>query len=239
MRFTRLKMAVTAPKLNWCVVRLGNDTNWWVEKISDEIHWDIDGLSILDPRQFSHLLDLIDPLRDYGFNPDLLEATFFGFSIEKDLKKGKIRLTRSAEPILESEDQLFALPDIIDEEKGPYADFLNHITKLRIMMLNDLIDFEKHVTIDELEEELRDKQQEDYMEGKAVHVFDEITGILEYIPEGYELDDEEPVAAPAPQDQIGAEFPDVEEETIVEDETMKWEEEEEEEEPDKPEDEKD
>ena len=100
-------------------------------------------------------------------------------------------------------------------------------------MLNDLIDFEKHVTIDELEEELRDKQQEDFMEGKATHIFEEITGILEYIPEGYELDDDEPEAAAAPQDDIVANFPDVEEETIVEDETMKWEEEEEDKDKDK------
>ena len=36
---------------------------------------------------------------------------------------------------------LFALPDVLDEEKGPYADFLNHVSEKRVSMLNELIEF--------------------------------------------------------------------------------------------------
>lgn len=224
-------MGIASPKLTWCVVRLGEDLNWWVNEISDEIHWDLDGLSIIDPRQMAHILELIDPLRDYGFKPDVLEAAFFPFLIQEDLGKGSIKLKRVNDTFFESEEQLFGLPDIMDEEKGPYADFLDHITRLRIKLLNDLIEFEQNVTVEELEEEIRESQNADYMEGRAVHVFDEICAILEYLPEGYEVDfedDEKETKSAAPEDQLDDDFPDIEDETIEEDETMKWDEEEEE-----------
>lgn len=237
-------MALSSPKLKWCVVRLGEDMNWWVDEISDEIHWDVDALSILDPRQIAHIIDLVDPLRDYGFSPDILESAFYPFAIEQDLGKGRVRLKRTSEPLLETDEHLFALPDIVDEEKGPYADFLDHITKLRVKMLNDLIDFEKHLTIDELEEELRERQNNDFMEGKATHVFDEITSILEYVPEGYEVDDdEEPALRGSGEEDIEEDFPDVgdveEDESLEEDETMRWDDEEEEEEEESKEEEED
>ena len=102
--------------------------------------------------------------------------------------------------VLESEDPLFALPDVLDEEKGPYADFLDHITKLRVKMLNDLIDFAQNLTVEELEEEIREKQNADYMEGRASHFFTELTAILEYVPEGFELDDDEDEPKPKSED---------------------------------------
>lgn len=222
-------MAISSPKLTWCIVRLGEDVNWWVQEISDEIHWDLDGLSILDPRQMAHIIDLVDPLREYGFNPDMLESAFYAFAIKEDLGEGRIKLKRTSESLLESEEHLFALPDIIDEEKGPYADFLDHVTKLRVKMLNDLIDFESHLTVDELEEELRERQNNDFMEGRATHVFEELTNILEYVPDGYELDsDEEAQSRPAAaEDEIEDDFPEVDDENIEEDETMRWDEDEE------------
>jgi len=223
-------MATASPKLNWCLVRLGGDLNWWVEEISDPIHWDVDGLGIIDPRQFSHVLDLIDPLTEYGLNSDIIESAFFPFSIEKNVGKNKVRLTRVNEPILESEEVVFALPNVMDEEKGPYADFLNHITKLRVKMLNDVIDFKQQLTIEELEEEIRENQSQDFLEGRGTHFFTEITSILEYVPEGFELDDDEEEDSDeddSDTDDIEEEFPDIDEpdEKIEEDETMRWEEE--------------
>ena len=76
----------------------------------------------------------------------------------------------------------------MDEEKGPYADFLDQITKSRVKLLNDLIEFDENLTIDELEEEINARQNNDYFEGRAVHFFNEITAILEYVPDGFELD---------------------------------------------------
>jgi hypothetical protein len=60
-------MAKSAPQLEWCIVRLGDDHNWWVEEVSDAVRWDVDGLSIIDPRQVQHIIELVEPLRDYAF----------------------------------------------------------------------------------------------------------------------------------------------------------------------------
>ena len=165
--------------------------NWWVYEISDPIHWDVDGLSIIDPRQMGYVIEQCDALREYGFDADMIEQAFFAFTIDKEEKKGAIRLRRTPESILEDETTLFCLPNVMDEEKGPYADFLDAITKSRVRMLNDLIDFEQKFTVEELEDEMRERQNADFMEGKAVHYFAEVISILEYVPAGFELEEDE------------------------------------------------
>ncbi|WP_233246073.1 hypothetical protein [Coraliomargarita sinensis] len=207
--------------------------NWWVHEISDPVHWDVDGLGIIDPRQFQYIIDLIEPLQDYGLQNELVDDAFYSFAIDNVEKDKTVVLKRIKDSILESEEQLFALPDILDEDKGPYADLLDHLTKLRIKMLNDLIDFSQSLTIEELEEEIREQQTGDFMEGKTTHFFAEITSILEYVPEGFELEDDEP--APKSKDEaLEEDLSDIEadevDEKIEEDDTMKWDEEEEEEE---------
>ena len=104
-------MAKAISTLDWCVVRLGEDHNWWVAETSDPVRWDVDGLSIVDPRQLQHLIELVDPLRDYGFDQDVFEAAFIPFRIEKDLGSGKVRLKRMKESLFDSEEKLFALPE--------------------------------------------------------------------------------------------------------------------------------
>ncbi|MEO0795669.1 MAG: hypothetical protein AAFX93_10920 [Verrucomicrobiota bacterium] len=222
-------MPKTAPKLEWCIVRLGTDMNWWVEEISDDVHWDVDGLSIIDPRQISHVMDLLDPLRDYDFEPSNFEDAFFKFRIDKKMDDHRLRLVRTNESLFESDELLFALPDIIDEEKGPYADCIDHLTVLRVKLLNDLIEFEQKFTVEELEDDLREEQNADFMEGRAIHCFREMLDIMEFVPDGYELDADEESSS---GDEIEKEFPDLEEEDekIEEDETMKWDEDEDEEE---------
>ena len=74
-------MAKAISALDWCVVRLGEDHNWWVAETSDPVRWDVDGLSIVDPRQVQHLIELVDPLRDYGFDQDVFDAAFIPFRI--------------------------------------------------------------------------------------------------------------------------------------------------------------
>jgi hypothetical protein len=223
-------MAKTSPQLEWCIVRLGDDFNWWVDEISDEVHWDVDGLSIIDPRQMTHIIELLEPLQDYGFDADLLETAFFFFRIDSDLGKGRVRLARTNESLLDSDDKLFALPNILDEETGPYADFIDSITKLRVKMLNDSLNFEKKLTVDELEEEIRDEENNSFLEGRSVHLFQEIISILEYVPAGYESDDD---AEEEAEEEVPDVFPDIEEEeeegVLKEDETMRWDEDEEEE----------
>lgn len=221
-----------SPHLEWTIIRIGEDMNWWVTEVSDDVHWDVDGLGIVDPRQIGHIMDLCEPLREYGFDADVLDAAFFKFRIDKVLKDGNVHLLRVRESLLDAEDDLFALPDILDEEKGPYADFLDQITKFRVKMLNDLIDFEDNLTIDELEEEIRERQNNDFMEGRAVHFFNEMTAILEYVPEGFELDIEEDERPSVGDEDDLDDIPDIaeEDEKIEEDETMKWDEDEDEDE---------
>lgn len=224
-------MAKTSPQLEWCIVRLGEDVNWWVQEISDEIHWDVDGLSIIDPRQLAHIIDLLEPLHDYGFEADIMEAAFYSFKISKDLGDGRVKLTRTNDSLLDTEDKLFALPDILDEETGPYADFIDHIAKLRVKMLNDSMNFEKKLTVDELEEEIRDEENNSFIEGRSIHLFNEIISILEYVPAGFELDAEESEETEEAEDEAAAVFPDIEEhedESLQEDDTMRWDEDEEE-----------
>lgn len=229
-------MPQSSQKLDWCLARIGEDMNWWVTEVSDPIRWDVDGLGIIDPRQMSYILEQCDSLREYGFDPDIVDEAFCSLKIEKEEKDETVRLVRTSESLLEDDNMHFALPDIIDEEKGPYADFLDHITRFRVKMLNDLIEFDQNLTVDELEDEIRERQNQEYMEGKAVHPFVEVISILEYVPEGYELDDDEP--AKGEKDEID-DIPDFEEENtekIEEDETMRWDEDEDEDEDDDDED---
>lgn len=209
--------------------------NWWINEISDPIHWEIDGLGIIDPRQFQHLLDLLEPLNEYGLQTELVEEAFYAFGIDEIQDDKSVLLKRVPDNLLDCEDPLFALPDVLDEEKGPYADLLDHITKLRVKMLNDLIDFAQKLTIEELEEEIRESQNGDFLEGRATHYFTELTTILEYVPEGFELDDDEESTPKSEDEKLEKDLADVDagtdtEETLVADETMKWDEEEDEEE---------
>jgi hypothetical protein len=222
-------MAKAISTLDWCIVRLGDDHNWWVAETSDPVRWDVDGLSIIDPRQLAHLVELVDPLRDYGFDQDTVEAAFIPFRIDKDLGNGKVRLKRTKESLFESDEKLFALPDILDEENGPYADLLDHLTRCRVKMLNDLFNFESKLSVDEVEDEIREDQNSNFIQGQAVHTFDELTAILDYMPAGYDADEEAP--AKGIEDEEDDDLPELdeaEEEKLKNDESLKWDEDEEE-----------
>jgi hypothetical protein len=218
-------MAKPTSTLEWCIVRLGEDHNWWVAETSDPVRWDVDGLSIIDPRQVAHLVELVDSLRDYGFNQDMFEAAFICFRIEKDLSGGKVRLKRVKESLFDSDEKLFALPDTLDEENGPYADLLDHLTRCRVKMLNDLFNFEAKLSVDEVEDEIREDQNAHFIEGKALHTFEELTAILDYMPAGHESDEEHPVkdVADEAEDEI-PELDEEEEEKLKNDESLKWDE---------------
>jgi len=232
-------MAKGTPQLEWCNVRLGEDHNWWVDEVSDPVHWDVDALSIIDPRQVDHLIEAIEPLREYGFDPDVFERAFIAFRIVKDLGKGRVNLRRTKESLLESDEKLFALPDIIDEENGPYADLLDHLTRLRVKLLNDLFDFEEKLTVDEVEDQIREAQNNDFIEGKSVHLFTELTAILDFMPAGYGDDDDEEAPATGARSKRRAaaneededDLPDIEEEEderMKNDASLKWDEDDEE-----------
>lgn len=218
-------MSQNNQKLEWCLARMGKDNNWWVTEVSDSIHWDVDGLGLVDPRQLSYILEQCDALREYGFDPDIVDEAFTSLKIDREEKKESLRLVRTGESLLDDDNTHFGLPDIIDEEKGPYADFLDQITRFRVKMLNDLIEFDQNLTVDELEEAIRERHNQEYMEGKAVHPFVEVVSILEYVPDGYELDEEE---SRKDDEEDIVDLPEFEEENekIEQDETMVWDEDE-------------
>ena len=221
-------MPTKIPQLQWLIASPGKDFNWWVKEVSDPIHWDFDGLGIIDPRQWAHMMDLLDPLRQFGLDMGLVERAFLGFGIDKDLGQHRVRMTHSPDLLLDDQNSIFALPDVVNDETGPYADFLDHITTLRIEQLNDLIEFEQNLTHSEMEEALRDEMTQLYFEGGSFHHFNEITFILEYVPAGYDQDEEDldGEGIPLDEDDIARDIPDLaeEEESIPEDDTMEWDE---------------
>ena len=218
-------MSKQNPQLNWCIVRFGEDANWWVTETSDPVHWDTDSLSILDPRQMAHIVELCEPLREYGFDLDLLDQAFYTFRVEKEEKPGHIRLVRLRDSVLTSEEKLFALPDILNEDKGPYAELLDEAIKARIKLLNDTLNLEHPLTTDDVEEILTERAGHDFSEGRSMHVFVELLSILEYVPEGFEdeMEETKPAATAAKTSPVIDEIPDLEEDESLEaDETMKW-----------------
>jgi hypothetical protein len=168
-------------------------------------------------------------------------VAFIPFRIEKDLGGGRVRLKRVKESFFDTEEKLFALPDIVDDENGPYADLLDHLTRCRVKMLNDLIEFESKLTVDEVEDELREAQNADFIEGIAIHTFNELNAILDYMPAGYEGDDDAPAKdIDADEDEDLPDLDEEEEEKLKNDESLKWDDDEEgEEDSDKEEDDKD
>ena len=222
-------MAKSSATLDWCIVRIGEDHNWWVDEVSDSVRWDVDGLSIIDPRQMAHLIELVEPLRDYGFDQDLMEAAFIPFRIDKEAGEQRVRLKRVKDSFFESDEKLFALGDILDEENGPYADLLDHLTRCRVKMLNDIFNFESKLTVDEVEDEIREDQNTSFIEGKAIHTFDELSAILDYVPAGWETEEGEERASKGDEDIDDEDLPELDEEdekTLEGDATLKWDEDE-------------
>lgn len=230
-------MKKTGPSLDWCVVRLGKDENWWVDSISDNENWDVDDLGIIDPKQFLYINELIDSMTEFGLDSQLVDEAFFTFEIAEEQKEGKIKLVRVRDSLLKAEDMLFALPDVLDEEKGPYADFLNHVSQVRVSMLNELIEFSEPYTLEEMEEVLAEKENNDFLEARRSHFSEELIAILEFVPDGFaidsDLDEESDKSGEEEEDysDLETEFVEVseKEEKLLPDEDLKWEEEEREE----------
>ena len=221
----------TGPSLEWCIVRLSEDENWWVDEISDKENWDVEDLGIIDPKQFLHINELLDSMSEFGLDSQIVDDAFFTFEIKEEVKGGKIKLVRVRDSLLKAEDMLFALPDVLDEEKGPYADFLNHVSQIRVTMLNELIEFTEPYTQEEMEEVLSEKQNNDFLEGRRSHFSDELISILEFVPEGFATDadlegDDKDEEAEEDYSDLDTELVEVsdKEEKLLPDEDLKWEE---------------
>ena len=227
----------TGPSLEWCIVRLSEDENWWIDEISDKENWDVENLGIIDPKQFLHINELLDSMNEFGLDSQIVDDAFFTFEIKEEVKGGKIKLVRVRDSLLKADDMLFALPDVLDEEKGPYADFLNHVSQIRVTMLNELIEFAEPYTQEEMEEVLSEKQNNDFLEGRRNHFSDELISIMEFVPDGFAIDsdlegDDKEEKEEEDYSDLDAELVEVsdKEEKLLPDEDLKWEEEEKEQE---------
>src|ERR1019366_6827093 len=156
-------------------------------------------------------IELVDPLRDYGFDQDVFEPAFIPFRIDKDLGGGKVRLKRVKESLFDS------------EEKGPYARLPDPPPRCRVKFLNHLFPFESKLSVDEVEDEIREDQNSHFMHGKAIHTFEELTSILDYMPAGYDTDEEVPAKGiEEEEDHDLPELDEAEEEKLKNDESLKW-----------------
>jgi hypothetical protein len=181
-----------AKQAEWCIARLEPDMNWWVV----ETDWlpPLDGeerLSILDPKQVEYMFDLLEPLLEYGLRKELVDRAFLRFSIDKDLGGGQIRLDVFTDGFDASEEKLFALPTTFNESSGTYAEFLDHISAMRVKMLNGTMRFSQKLTVDELEDAVREVTDSTQIKETPVHLFQEILAILEYCPLGFSESDDD------------------------------------------------
>jgi len=105
-----------------------------------------------------------------------------------------------------------------------------------VKMLNDLFAFESKLTVDEVEDEIREEQNTHFIEGKAVHTFTELCAILDFMPDGIDSDEEHPTKAAEEEDDDLPTLDAEEEEKLKNDESLKWDEDGDDEEKDEKED---
>ena len=127
-------------------------------------------------------------MNEFGLDSQIVDDAFT-FEIKEEVKGGKIKLVRVRDSLLKADDMLFALPDVLDEEKGPYADFLNHVSQIKVTMLNELIEFAEPYTQEEMEEVLLKKQNNDFfLESEEVILVTNLFLSLSFVPDGFAID---------------------------------------------------
>ena len=153
-------------------VRLGEDFNWWVQADGDVGP----PQGILDPRQGTHLKELLDAYQPFGFQPHHLAAAFHSYRIDAELGKGRLRLIADEEP------NCFALPVAGEDDESSYLGFLENVRAARIRKLNAEHHYVHDCTVEEMIEELSLIDADRYFSAEVIHPFDEIQEILEWSP---------------------------------------------------------
>jgi len=193
-------MVVLLPKFAWCIAHLGSDGNWWIKEVSEDRNWDFEIPSLLSPEQVKQVLKQSKAkLEPYGISTDDWNAAFYRFRVDKHLNDGCVRLVRTVERLKNEEspkaseenkeEPLFAFPNEVEEDCHPYMDFLDKLIKARTALLNDRINFVQKLSADEVKEMLDEMHRSLYFEGASLHVFWEISDILNYVPSGFTLCD--------------------------------------------------
>jgi len=172
----------------WCTAHLESDGNWWVEALSDAVHWDREHPGLIDPRQLEYLWELLSPLRECGFQEELMERAFGKFRIGEELPQERVRLVAVDTPLARAEEPLFLLPYAHSDADGRCGEFIEHLRELRVKWLNLIFDFDQPLEPEDVELSLRDPGEGT----EGVHAFENIAAILEYLPPEAELDRGDP-----------------------------------------------
>src|SRR5207249_571363 len=114
----------------------------------------------------------------YGFRPDQIAGAFHAYRIDAEISEGVLRLA-AADDLL---DEAFALPVMRDDDTGAYLDFLDAISAAHVQKLNATHHYARNCTADEMLEELEALDSDRYFGDETIHVFDEISEILEWSP---------------------------------------------------------
>ncbi len=189
------------PSLKWIVARLGQDMNWWVDETSEEVYWGGGALSLLDPKQVSFLREELQKYLAYGFKMEALDRAFHPFEAASDLSDGRLRLVPSSHGMTDKDVPLFALPDLIDDEEGAYADLLDQLAAMRIRMINATHHYFQQVTEDDMDEDVQARNSGRYFEGRALHVFHELEDILTWSPAEWDEEPTEPLTSEEEPDE--------------------------------------
>lgn len=177
-------------QIEWCVVKLCADRRWWVEETNaTAVVSDDEQACVLDPKQVESMFDLLEPLQPYGLQRSLVEKAFLPLAIDRDLGQGRLRLLPTDESL--SEGKFFALPRLFDESYGGYAEFIDHISNLRVKMLNASRRLKQQLSVDDLEDQVRTIWEATENSGQPLHLFQEIVAILEFCPAGEDRDFDE------------------------------------------------
>ncbi|MEI6085172.1 MAG: hypothetical protein WCS70_12835 [Verrucomicrobiota bacterium] len=173
-------------KPQWIVARLGEDFNWWLEDTSPDAPPSTSNHSVLDPRQLTHLVQLLEEYRPHGLRREQMEAAFTLFTLDAETEEGCVRLSLAESEKLGDGGELFALPAIDADGDGSYFDFLDAVIAARVRKLNATHGTVVDCTADEMTTELEAIDAGRYFSDDSRHCFDEINEILVWEPAGWD-----------------------------------------------------
>jgi hypothetical protein len=165
----------------WINVHLGDDMNWWLEATSDDFAWPEGGIGVFDPRQVAHLTERLTDYRSHGLTQRRFADAFHVYSLASEIEDGLLKLTLSEEELGVAGGELFALP-ILEQDGGPYYEFLDALCAARICKLNATHYYARNCTEANMFEELDTFDLDRYFGSATTHVFDKINEILEWEP---------------------------------------------------------
>jgi hypothetical protein len=169
-------------KPQWIAARLGDDYNWWVESTSLDDQSPKESRAILDPRQVSHLGQILEEYRPHGLSRQQLDDAFTLFTLENEIEDGRVRLVPSGDDTFGDGKDVFALPAIDADGDGPYYDFLDAVIAARVRYLNATHGYLTDCTAEDLTSEVELLAADRYFSDETRHCFDEINEILEWEP---------------------------------------------------------